>query len=154
MSGISQAKIRFNRITEKFYQKAPWPEAEAIAPIVNNDPHFLILYRELYYRHIYARLTPSIEHRFASYDVSSLYPPSDFRTIVICLTSFSILESQLVLNYRTTGPGILLTNSFSNSNHFAIIAKERQNDRTMMLKFFERRQQSGAATLCSTFSIV
>ena len=63
---------QFNRITEKFYQKAPWPEAEVIAPIVNNDPHFLILYRELYYRHIYARLTPTIEHRFASYDVSPI----------------------------------------------------------------------------------
>jgi hypothetical protein len=62
---------QFNRITEKFYQKAAWPEAEVIAPIVNNDPHFLILYRELYYRHIYARLTPTIEHRFASYDVDS-----------------------------------------------------------------------------------
>jgi len=60
---------RFNRLTEKFFQKAPWPEADAIAPIVNNDPHFLILYRELYYRHIYARLTPTIEHRFGSYDV-------------------------------------------------------------------------------------
>jgi translation initiation factor 3 subunit L len=64
--------IRFNRLTEKFFQKVPWPEAEAIAPIVNNDAQFLILYRELYYRHIYARLTPTIEHRFGSYDVTPL----------------------------------------------------------------------------------
>jgi hypothetical protein len=63
------ADQRFNRLTEKFYQKAPWPEADSIAPLVNNDPHFLILYKELYYRHIYARLTPTIDHRFASYDV-------------------------------------------------------------------------------------
>ncbi len=60
---------RFNRLTEKFFQKVPWPEADTIAPIVNNDSHFLILYRELYFRHIYARLTPTIEHRFGSYDV-------------------------------------------------------------------------------------
>jgi hypothetical protein len=26
------------------------------------------LYRELYYRHIYSRLTPTIEHRFHSYE--------------------------------------------------------------------------------------
>jgi len=67
---------RFNRLTEKFFQKTPWPEAEAIAPIVNNDPTFLILYRELYYRHIYARLSPTIDHRFASYDVLTLPIPT------------------------------------------------------------------------------
>lgn len=66
---LGRAKSRFNRLTEKFFQKVPWPEAEVIAPIVNNDQHFLILYRELFYRHIYARLTPTIEHRFGSYDV-------------------------------------------------------------------------------------
>jgi len=71
------ANLRFNRLTEKFYQKAPWPDAESIAPIVNNDPHFLILYRELYYRHIYARLTPTIEHRFGAYDVRLPSSPSN-----------------------------------------------------------------------------
>ena len=32
------------------------------------DEVFLTLYRELYYRHIYGRLTPSLEHRFRSYE--------------------------------------------------------------------------------------
>ncbi|CAG8626616.1 11523_t:CDS:10 [Dentiscutata erythropus] len=27
----------FNRLTEKFYMKAPWPEADFIAPLVNDD---------------------------------------------------------------------------------------------------------------------
>jgi translation initiation factor 3 subunit L len=56
----------WNRLTEKFYAKAEWPEAEVIAPLVGDgtgiyslrrrlsypllDPIFLILYRELYYR--------------------------------------------------------------------------------------------------------
>ncbi|KAJ3043764.1 hypothetical protein HDV00_004170 [Rhizophlyctis rosea] len=57
----------FNKLTEKFYPKAPWPEAESIGGLVNDDPVFLILYKELYYRHIYAKLTPTIEDRFASY---------------------------------------------------------------------------------------
>ena len=81
---------QFNRITEKFYQKAAWPEAEVIAPIVNNDPRFLILYRELYYRHIYARLSPTIEHRFASYDVISSY----LMCLIIELLRFIQLHSQ------------------------------------------------------------
>lgn len=32
------------------------------------DQVFLTLYRELYYRHIYARLTPTLEQRFHSYE--------------------------------------------------------------------------------------
>ncbi|KAG0296198.1 hypothetical protein BGZ96_009993 [Linnemannia gamsii] len=58
----------FNKLTEKFYAKESWPEPEAIAPLVNDDQVFLTLYRELFYRHIYSRLTPTIEHRFHSYE--------------------------------------------------------------------------------------
>lgn len=32
------------------------------------DQVFLTLYRELYYRHIYAHLTPTLEQRFHSYE--------------------------------------------------------------------------------------
>ncbi|XP_067671380.1 eukaryotic translation initiation factor 3 subunit L-like isoform X1 [Haliotis asinina] len=59
----------FNKLTDRFFKNSPWPEAEHIVPIVNNDPVFLILYKELYYRHIYARVTsgPTLEQRFESY---------------------------------------------------------------------------------------
>ncbi|KAJ1569964.1 Eukaryotic translation initiation factor 3 subunit L, partial [Nowakowskiella sp. JEL0078] len=57
----------FNRLSEKLFQKQPWPEPEAIAPLANNDQVFLILYRELYYRHIYSKLQPTFEDRIASY---------------------------------------------------------------------------------------
>ncbi|KAI9105367.1 RNA polymerase I-associated factor PAF67-domain-containing protein [Phlyctochytrium arcticum] len=57
----------WNKYTEKYYQKTPWPEPEAIAGLVNDDQIFLILYKELYYRHIYSKLTPSIDDRIASY---------------------------------------------------------------------------------------
>jgi translation initiation factor 3 subunit L len=58
----------WNKLTEQFYTKQEWPEAETIAPLVGDgrsfastnlekliliaDPVFLILYRELYYRYI------------------------------------------------------------------------------------------------------
>ncbi|KNZ62371.1 eukaryotic translation initiation factor 3 subunit L [Puccinia sorghi] len=58
----------WNRLTEKFYQKAEWPEADIIAPLVNNDEVFLLFYRELYYRHVYSRLQPDIDDRFHSYE--------------------------------------------------------------------------------------
>ena len=77
----------WNRLTEKFYAKTEWPDADLIAPLVNNgiylidshtlycanicaDPLFLILYRELYYRHIYSRIQPDIDDRFHSYENS------------------------------------------------------------------------------------
>lgn len=59
----------FNRLTEKFYKTAPWPDPDMIvAPLVNHDHIFLTLYKELYFRHIYAKLQPSLEQRFASYE--------------------------------------------------------------------------------------
>ncbi|RPD65447.1 hypothetical protein L226DRAFT_530970 [Lentinus tigrinus ALCF2SS1-7] len=60
----------WNRLTEKFYSKTEWPEAEVIAPLVNDDQIFLVLYRELYYRHVYSRLSPDIDDRFHSYENS------------------------------------------------------------------------------------
>ncbi|GLB41069.1 putative component of the eukaryotic translation initiation factor 3 (eIF-3) complex, which is involved in protein synthesis of a specialized repertoire of mRNAs and, together with other initiation factors, stimulates binding of mRNA and methionyl-tRNAi to the 40S ribosome [Lyophyllum shimeji] len=60
----------WNKYTEKFYSRTEWPEAEVIAPLVNDDPIFLILYRELYYRHVYSRLQPNIDDRFHSYENS------------------------------------------------------------------------------------
>ncbi|KAK9470980.1 RNA polymerase I-associated factor PAF67-domain-containing protein [Dipodascopsis tothii] len=57
----------FNRLTEKFYKNTSWPDPHTIANLVNNDPLFLGLYTEMYYRHIYAKLQPSLEDRFVSY---------------------------------------------------------------------------------------
>lgn len=37
---------------------------------VIEDQIFLILYRELYYRHVYSRLQPDIDDRFHSYENS------------------------------------------------------------------------------------
>ncbi|KAM9071530.1 eukaryotic translation initiation factor 3 subunit L isoform X1 [Balaenoptera ricei] len=59
----------WTKLTERFFKNTPWPEAETIAPQVGNDAVFLILYKELYYRHIYAKVSggPSLEQRFESY---------------------------------------------------------------------------------------
>ncbi|GAA5885348.1 hypothetical protein JCM6882_009582 [Rhodosporidiobolus microsporus] len=57
----------WNRLTEKFYAKAEWPEAEVIAPLVNHDEVFLALYRERYFRHVFSYLQPTLDDRIASY---------------------------------------------------------------------------------------
>ena len=59
----------FPKLTDQYFKTSPWPEAEDIAPYVSDDPIFLNLYRELYFRHIYvsreARLSirGKINHR-------------------------------------------------------------------------------------------
>ncbi|KAJ1978532.1 hypothetical protein H4R35_001873 [Dimargaris xerosporica] len=58
----------FNRLTERFYAKQSWPHPQYIGSMMNDDGIFLTLYRELYYRHIYARLQPTLEDRFHSYE--------------------------------------------------------------------------------------
>lgn len=59
----------FPKLTEDFFKTSPWPESEVVAKYVQEDQLFLILYKELYYRHIYARIPggPTIEQRFESY---------------------------------------------------------------------------------------
>jgi translation initiation factor 3 subunit L len=59
----------FPKLTEQFFKTSPWPEAEDIAGYVADDPIFLNLYRELYFRHIYARVQggPTVEQRFETY---------------------------------------------------------------------------------------
>ncbi|KAJ1668013.1 hypothetical protein IW140_002446 [Coemansia sp. RSA 1813] len=59
---------QFVRLTDKFYGKEPWPEPQYVAALVGDDGLFLTLYRELYYRHIYSRLHPSMETRFRSFE--------------------------------------------------------------------------------------
>jgi len=57
----------FNKMTEDFFMKEPWPTADSISMLVNNDILFLTLYKELYFRHIYSKLKPSIDDRINSY---------------------------------------------------------------------------------------
>jgi len=59
----------FPKLTEEHFKTSPWPDAEEVTPLVDDDQPFLILYKELYYRHIYARIQggPTIEQRFESY---------------------------------------------------------------------------------------
>lgn len=60
----------WNKLSERFYKEEPWPSPEKVAPLVDNDKVFLILYNELSFRHIYANLGQkmTLEQRFASFE--------------------------------------------------------------------------------------
>jgi len=60
----------FPKLTEKFFKTCPWPDAEEILPFIkDDDPSFIFLYKELCFRHIYARVPggPTVEQRMNSY---------------------------------------------------------------------------------------
>ncbi|TPX41815.1 hypothetical protein SeMB42_g05275 [Synchytrium endobioticum] len=58
----------FNKLTERFYGKnSRWADPALVSEFVKDDPVFIILYKELYYRHVYARLSPTIDDRINSY---------------------------------------------------------------------------------------
>mmetsp|Transcript_15454 Transcript_15454/g.21320 ORF Transcript_15454/g.21320 Transcript_15454/m.21320 type:complete len:522 (-) Transcript_15454:322-1887(-) len=65
---LGMYETSFFKLTERFFKASPWPTVSAIAPIVDNDHVFCLLYKELYYRHLYARLTPTLEQRCESWD--------------------------------------------------------------------------------------
>ena len=58
----------FNKLSERYFKNSPWPPAEAIAEFVDNDHVFCLLYKEMYYRHLYARLTPTLDQRIQSWE--------------------------------------------------------------------------------------
>lgn len=58
----------FQSLSERLFKDTPWPSVEAIAPYVDNDHVFCLLYREMWFRHLYARLSPTLKQRIDSYD--------------------------------------------------------------------------------------
>lgn len=57
----------FNKHTERYFKTTAWPSAENMAQFIEEDESVLVLYKELYFRHIYARLTPTVDDKFDSF---------------------------------------------------------------------------------------
>lgn len=60
-------EVDFNHLTESTFQVSSWPSEKQVAPLVNDENNFLVLYKEMYFRHIYAKLRPSLYDRFDSF---------------------------------------------------------------------------------------
>jgi translation initiation factor 3 subunit L len=64
----SMYETSFHTLSERYFKASPWPTEKAIAPIVDNDHVFCLLYKEMWYRHLYARASPTLEQRCESWD--------------------------------------------------------------------------------------
>ncbi|KAK8914274.1 hypothetical protein KSP39_PZI024331 [Platanthera zijinensis] len=58
----------FQLLSERMFRETPWPSVEAVAQYVDKDHVFCLLYRELWFRHVYARLSPTGRQRVESWD--------------------------------------------------------------------------------------
>ncbi|KNC85232.1 hypothetical protein SARC_02567 [Sphaeroforma arctica JP610] len=58
----------WQKLSDRFFSDCTWPPVDTISQLVNGNEVFLYLYKELYYRHIYAKLNPTLEQRFESFE--------------------------------------------------------------------------------------
>ncbi|XP_011026651.1 PREDICTED: eukaryotic translation initiation factor 3 subunit L-like [Populus euphratica] len=58
----------FQTLSDRFFKDIPWPSVDAVANYVDNDHVFCLLYREMWFRHLYARLSPTLKQRIDSWD--------------------------------------------------------------------------------------
>lgn len=59
----------FPKLSETYFEKKEWPDEKEVAELVDKDELFMTLYKELYYRHIHAKIQggPQFEQRVASF---------------------------------------------------------------------------------------
>ncbi|CAK4079407.1 unnamed protein product [Aphanomyces euteiches] len=60
----------FAALTASYFKQSPWPEpdGEAVLSLVDEDPVFILLYTQIYYRHMFSKLQPTMEFKQASWD--------------------------------------------------------------------------------------
>eukprot|EP00879_Flechtneria_rotunda_P028433 GHRR01030542.1.p1 GENE.GHRR01030542.1~~GHRR01030542.1.p1 ORF type:complete len:257 (+),score=59.36 GHRR01030542.1:165-935(+) len=64
----SMYEVSFPKLSERHFKQGPWPQVTAIQDLVDNDHVFCLLYKELYFRHLYAKTQPSLRARCESWD--------------------------------------------------------------------------------------
>ena len=60
----------FVQLTETYFKEGNWPDEHEVAPLIGDrimSTEFMVLYKELYFRHVYAKTVPTIDQRFESY---------------------------------------------------------------------------------------
>ena len=59
--------IEFGLLTTNYFKTSPWPAPESITSLLQDDEAFVLLYTQIYYRHLFSRLQPSMERKVDSW---------------------------------------------------------------------------------------
>ena len=65
---LSLYEVSFPQFTKRFFEAEKWPHPDAVTELVGEDEVFLILYKELYYRHIHQALKPALADRVYAWE--------------------------------------------------------------------------------------
>lgn len=65
---FSMYDVSFAKLSERFFKTTSWPPVHMIADLVDGDHVFCLLYKEMYFRHLYATTQPTLEQRCESWD--------------------------------------------------------------------------------------
>lgn len=66
---LSMYETMWPQLTDKYYSKDPWPAPDDIKALIGEpDDLFMVLYKELYYRHIHTRLAPTLAQRVYAWE--------------------------------------------------------------------------------------
>ncbi|GAB5372095.1 hypothetical protein AAMO2058_001636000 [Amorphochlora amoebiformis] len=58
----------FSYQTSKHYKTSLWPSPQLVSPLVDDDENFMVLYKQLYHRHMYVRkLSSGLSGHFSSF---------------------------------------------------------------------------------------
>ncbi|KAJ0400461.1 hypothetical protein P43SY_004810 [Pythium insidiosum] len=57
----------FHNLTNNYFKQAAWPEPAAIESLVEGDATFLLLYKQIYFRHMFSKLQPGFEFKVESW---------------------------------------------------------------------------------------
>lgn len=82
----------FHTLSDRLFKDTPWPSVDAVAHYVDNDHVFCLLYREMWLRHLCARLSPTLKQRIDSWDnYCSLFQACPKLTVEILLQLLFVL---------------------------------------------------------------
>lgn len=58
----------FPHLSERFFKGTTWPTVDVISHLVDDDHIFCLLYKEMYFRHLYASTKPTLSQRVESWE--------------------------------------------------------------------------------------
>ncbi|CAI5729728.1 unnamed protein product [Peronospora farinosa] len=58
----------FHNLTNNYFKQTSWPEPSAVKSLVDNNPTFLLLYKQIYFRHLFSRMQPGMDMKVASWE--------------------------------------------------------------------------------------
>ncbi|CAL5229382.1 g12696 [Coccomyxa viridis] len=65
---FSMYEVSFAKLSEMYFQGTTWPPVQYISGLVDDDSVFCLLYKEMFFRHLYATVQPTLQQRCESWD--------------------------------------------------------------------------------------